>query len=418
MRLLALIMFACVAVSMLVSAVSRRSITGPRPRTHPTSPQMIGVMILFAYLAIQAVLLTQGEHTVTVPADIVAAETRSILGSVAGVGIAVFAIATIRTKRMLDLVLVAVLVGISFSVIIGLIQGIFNVDYRGLLVPPGFDSTREIGIVVRNGFTRVNGTSEHPIEFAVTVAALLPIALHYFRFGDSRAIRGFAGCVSALLLLAVPASVSRSAIVTLIVAGIIYLIAQPIRVIVSALSLLVAVVGVYYVVAPDLFAEIVALFTGASKDVSITTRTDDYKYVGDMFRERPWLGHGLGSDLPKYTRFLDNQWLQLLIVGGVLGVAGLLLFIGGGVIGLTFASRLEVSRGDRDLVFALAAAFAAILVSTTVFDLFSFQQAFLLLFLLYGLIWSSVTALSASSGIRDPGQLDFTSVRGFAAHSR
>ncbi|NED69533.1 O-antigen ligase family protein [Streptomyces sp. SID10244] len=152
--------------------------------------------------------------------------------------------------------------------------------------------------------------------------------------------------------------------------------------------------------------------------MSITTRTDDYKYVGDMFRERPWLGHGLGSDLPKYTRFLDNQWLQLLIVGGVLGVAGLLLFIGGGVIGLTFASRLEVSRGDRDLVFALAAAFAAILVSTTVFDLFSFQQAFLLLFLLYGLIWSSVTALSASSGIRDPGQLDFTSVRGFAAHSR
>ncbi|MGC4961693.1 O-antigen ligase family protein [Gordonia sp. DT101] len=392
-RLLGLLMFACVALS-LCSPARRASNQLLSRRTRAQPLILVGVMILAVYLMIQCVLFTQGDKSATVPADIVAAEIRSLLGSVAFVGLSLFIITTVRTRRAIDLVLLSILAGAAISVCIGLLQGLMNVDYRDFLVPPGFVETRQVGLAIREGFTRVTGTAAHPIEFSVLVSALLPIALHYTRFGATSRIRLFTGCVSVLLLVAVPASVSRSAIVTLGVVALIYMIAQPLKVIFASVAAVGVITAVYYVAAPDLFAAVKNLFTGAAKDPSITTRLDDYKYVGDMFRLKPWLGHGLGSTVPEHTRYLDNQWLQVLVMGGVVGAVALILLIVGGVVGITGALRETRTPGDRDLVFALAASFGAIVVSTTVFDLFSFQQAVLLIFLLYGLFWSLVAVLS------------------------
>lgn len=379
-RLIALVMAALVLLSLIPIYRARQS------RSSRTG--WVGLGVIALYLASRLIVFALGDHDAFVAPDVLAAQTRFVLSAVVAFGVAVYTMAQVRDSRSRDAVLIALLVGISVSVVVGLIQGVIGVDYRDFLVPPGFERLTEKGLAVREGYTRVIGTSAHPIEFAVTVSATLPLAAHYARYGTVRSIRVFATVLTVLLLVAVPASVSRTAIVTLVAAGLVYLIAQPVRLLLAGTSVLALVVGIYYVIAPDLFEAVMNLFTGANQDPSVEGRTDDYTYVGDLFRAKPWFGYGPASTLPQYTRYLDNQWLQELLIGGVLGVAMLTAMIIGGAVGLTAWKRTASDAAERDLVFAVAAGFVALVVSTTVFDMFAFQQAYLMFFLFFGIAWT------------------------------
>ncbi|MBY6539470.1 O-antigen ligase family protein [Rhodococcus sp. BP-349] len=332
--------------------------------------------------------------------------TRTVLTTVAGVGVAAYLMTRMNDTRARNFVLGMLLVGATYAAIIGILQGISDADYKYLLQPPGFVLKVEKGLATRDGFTRVVGTSDHPIEFSVIVAATIPIAAHFLRLGSTRNVRIYSGIAFAALLLAVPASVSRTAIVAVIASAVVYIFALTVREILTLITLLGTIVLVYYLIAPELFGAIVKLFVGASEDDSITSRTDDYAYVSVLFRQNPVLGSGFASIDPTQTRYLDNTWLGTLISGGLVGVAGLAVLVVGGVIAATMALRNVRTTAERDLVFALSGSYAALVVSTTVFDMFAFQQAMFMLFVVFGVLWSlAYRGRSAGDGERSHREL-------------
>ena len=66
--------------------------------------------------------------------------------------------------------------------------------------------------------------------------------------------------------------------------------------------------------------------------------------------------------------------------GGIVGVAAMIVLTGGGIFGIAAALRSAATPRERDQAYMLGSMFVAILVSSFTFDLFSFQQAALILF--------------------------------------
>ncbi len=83
---------------------------------------------------------------------------------------------------------------------------------------PGFSlNVDDIGIATRGGLNRVSGTAINPIELGVVAGMLLPLAIYLAIYDTKRSARRRWAPVG-LIALAIPASVSRSAVVSVAVA--------------------------------------------------------------------------------------------------------------------------------------------------------------------------------------------------------
>jgi O-antigen ligase len=102
-------------------------------------------------------------------------------------------------------------------------------------------------------------------------------------------------------------------------------------------------------------------------------------------------GLGPGSSPPSEYGFLDNEWLQAIVQGGLFGVAAMLVLAAGGIFGIAAALRAAKSPAEREQAYMLGGMFVAVLTSSFTFDLFSFRQAAVLLFIIFGLLWSTYT---------------------------
>lgn len=284
-----------------------------------------------------------------------------------------------------DMLLTYLLAGAVFSTLVALAQFVIPFDLAELIRPPGFVAREVGGMSDRGGFVRVKGTATHPIEYGVISAAMTPIALHFARFGSTAHRRGLALLVAGLLGMGLLLSVTRSGVLTLVVAMVVYAVNLTVR---ERLNLLVVALGALVLVRamlPGLLGTITGFFLGAAEDDSVTARLDDYPLVDKYFAEAPWIGRGLGTFLPDEYALLDNQYLMSLVEGGLVLVASIIVFFAlalgsarGGV--MRAASRTDASRAQ-----AVTAAIAAIAVSGLLFDLFSFAQVTVLLFLLVGI---------------------------------
>ena len=117
-------------------------------------------------------------------------------------------------------------------------------------------------------------------------------------------------------------------------------------------------------------------------------RTADYAEVSQTFRAHPVFGLGLGGSPPETYGFLDNQWLQAVVQGGAVGVVALMVLTGGGIFGLAAALRSASTPREREQAYMLGSMFVAILASSFTFDIIGFQQATLIFFIIFGLLWS------------------------------
>jgi O-antigen ligase len=264
-----------------------------------------------------------------------------------------------------------------------------QIDQRYLLVPPGFTEViSEADLADRGGAIRAVATSDHPIEFSVLAAVAIPLTFHLARYAEKPISRQMAAIACLLSFAALPASVSRSGVVAIAAIFVIYALALKVRLLANVLIIGMAGLLAYKIVLPSAVNALWATFMGSQTDASILTRTEDYAAVGEQFREDPWFGLGLGGYPPTVYRFLDNQWLMAIVTGGVVGLAAMLLLTIGGVAGMTVALRNSRTPAQRDQVFAMGAAFCGIIVSSATFDLFSFQQATIVLFILFALLWT------------------------------
>ncbi len=298
---------------------------------------------------------------------------RSLLTLLAACGIACLVADGIADRQGLDALLrrltwLAAAVGA-----VGIFQFVTGVDItRYYLSIPGLSENQSFTTIQdRSSLRRISATASHPIEFGVVLSMALPLALHYaFAPGVRRSRVNWVPVV--LIGAAIPMSISRSATLACIVAGVVLFAGWTGRQRTRALIAVPVFLVVMRLLIPGLLGTIKSLFTNLGNDPSIQGRTNDYAEVATYVQQSPWFGRGAGTFLPSAYFTLDNQYLGQLVETGVVGLLGLCgLF----VVGFLTARGARHRASDavtRDLGQALAASIAVPAVTFATFDGFGF----------------------------------------------
>lgn len=358
--------------------------TGPQPVR--VAIKVFGLAVLLSYVAAAARPLS---------ADEVTAADRGVLDLLTWAGIALVAVDGIQNRRRLDTVLKAVVAAGAFAAAIGFLQFFGGFDPAKALKLPGLSLVRVITSVdIRSGYRRVAGTAVHPIEFGVVMAMTLPIALHYAFYATTKWAKRWHWFCAALIGVALPLSLSRTAILGVTVVGLMLFATWSWKRRGRALVVLVVFVNGLQFVVPGLFGTLRSLFLNLGNDPSVSGRTSDYALVGDLVANNPVVGRGFRTFIPEKfilhtgegggTLILDNQYLGTLIEMGAFGLFSL-FFLFLVVLGCARSiRRRSADPSTRDLAQSLAAAVMVAMLSFATFDGFSFPMATILLFLLVG----------------------------------
>jgi hypothetical protein len=263
------------------------------------------------------------------------------------------------------------------------------VNIPGLITNPGYAS-----ISTRGGLARPAATATHPLEYALVLSMLLPIALA-FAFYDKKASHFRRWAPPALIILALILSGSRTAFVGLMV-GLVVLFPLSTRPVRAALvGGAVGMFGFAYLLAPQAINNLRYLFLSVETDVSAESRTASYSLVGDLMARSPIVGRGFGTFQPRYW-ILDNQLLHLLVEVGILGLGVFLLLLAAAMTSAIVGRHRVRDPLLRGVGAGLAASVAAGTSLLALFDAFAFIQAAGTLFLVVGLC-SAYLRLSADS---------------------
>jgi O-antigen ligase len=271
------------------------------------------------------------------------------------------------------------------------------------LVIPGLSTHSDVGsLAARSGFARPSGTATHPIEFGVVLTMLLPLALHVALSETNR--RPLARWFPiAAMALAVPISVSRSAVVCTIVALGVLVPALPRRTRRVTYACTAVAMAVVYVAVPGMLGALLKLFTRVGTDDSAASRTNSYTLAEQFVQNSPLFGRGFRTFLPEY-RILDNQYLVTLIETGIVGLVALLGLLGTAMFLAWRVRRRSTDPHTRRLAQALLASTAAGAASLALFDGFSFPMAAGLLMLVLGLVGSLARLTAARDVVSSVGE--------------
>ena len=354
----------------------------------PSGPQPIRWLVL-GYLIIQVVGYAVG-HDRGLPSIEANSADRWMISTCAMAGLVLCFADGLRTRPQLHLLLTILLGLASFAAMVGILQFFVGFDLQPHIRIPGLrpiTSLFEIGARGTDGsIPRVAGLTSHFIEYGVVLAALTPIAIHFALYARNPLQRFARWGAVAALASAIPLSVSRSGVLALGVGMLTLAVVWSWRLRYSALVISIVSLALFRAVTPGVLGTIRSLFSNLDNDPSVEGRTEDYDIVMPMIYDRLWLGRGAGTFMPERYVLLDNQFLNSLASGGLLGLIGILgLFVGG--IGLARSIRRRAAADqDRHLAQALSAALAACLVTSFTFDSLSFAQFSSLLWILLGMV--------------------------------
>jgi O-antigen ligase len=320
-------------------------------------------------------------------------------------GVAFAAAEGLRSLKDIRRVLRAMVWGAAFSGVVGAIQFWASVDlttYAKYL--PGFTlNANDPEIVLRGSLNRVVGTAIDPIELGVAAGMMLPLAVYLAIYDTGRSqLRRWLPVV--LIGVAVMVSVSRSAVIAVIVTIGLLVVLMPIRQRLWALAILpVGILGAF-MTAHGLLGTLVKFFGYGNSDSSISHRTGNYPYVWSLFKHTPWLGEGGGTFIPTPLHILDNQYLMAAVDLGALGViAFIVLFLVPLVAALR--ARLWTSSEElRLLLAALAGGCAVALLCSATFDSFSFPVFYCSFALVAGIVGAAwrLARSEAAESARNP----------------
>jgi O-antigen ligase len=348
----------------------------------PTGPQPVRRALLFFLLCVGLTYAWTMSHPVS-PDEVSPADV-AVLAVVSWTGTFLIAHDTVDTTDDLRTLLRRIALSGGFLALLGLLQAFTRQTWVDRFSIPGLTVTQAANNFERGGFPRPAGTSVHPIEFGVVIAVLFPIALHIAFHDTQRAllIRWFpAAAIGALI----PLTSSRSAYLGALVGVTICMTAWDARRRRQMLGVAGLGVAAMLVVTPNLLNSIFRLFSGASDDPSVTSRTDSFDLASGFIERSPVLGRGLGTFLPKY-RIFDNQYLLLLVTIGILGTLG---FLSLAVVALRVLVRVRTENQDaatKDLATSLIASVVVGFLSLALFDAFAFPQTMGTMFLLLGVV--------------------------------
>jgi len=342
----------------------------------------------------------------------VTAADRGLLSFGAWLGIALLTVDGLRSWRDLDVLVRVLCWTTALYSATGIYQFYTGTNLAAYIKVPGLSANSVVGAsLTRSILERVSSTASHPIEFAVVVACVLPLALHLAIHRRRRR-----DLLPVLILgFAMPLAVSRSGILAIGLSLIIMFCYWPPAVRRKALWVGPLTVVALRVAVPGLVGTIYSLFAGIATDPSVTGRTDDYGVVMSLYYDQPWFGRGLFTFVPGYYRILDNQMLMVLVELGAVGLVAVLLLYFGSIGSALGARRRALAPRDSHVSLAIAAAIAGMLAASVTFDAWGFAQAAGLTFLLVGMA-GAVSRLShedrEATAPSHPRPLELQEVRG------
>jgi hypothetical protein len=307
-------------------------------------------------------------------------------------GVALLAAECLTSLRDVRRVLRALNWGGAFCGVVAALQYWISLDITPYLrALPGFSMNFDHPeIDTRDALSRVFGTSITPIELGVVAGMLLPLAIYLAMYETERtAWKRWAPV--ALIALAIPSSVSRSAIISVALALSVLIVLLPTRQRLVALCLGPLGVAGVFMSAPGVIGTLTAFFGSASSDDSVRARLYDYPEVERLVHQAPWFGHGGGTYLvpenPNYI--LDNQYLKTAVELGLVGLVVLIAYFLVPLICALVARRYTSDPELRLLCAALAGAALAAGVCSVTFDSLSFPMFSNVYALVIGLIGAS-----------------------------
>jgi O-antigen ligase len=321
-------------------------------------------------------------------------------------GIALVAAECLGSLRELRRVLRALCWGGAICGVVAALQFWLTIDLAPLLrALPGFSLNFDNpAIIDRAALNRVAGTAIHPIELGVVAGMLLPLAIYLGISDTDRSVRRRWAPV-ALIGLAVPISVSRSAVLALVLALTVLVVLMPAPQRLAALCIMPFGLVAVFMSAPGLIGTLASFFGAGSKDPSVATRLGDYPLVERLVQEAPWFGHGGGTYIvDNALDILDNQYLKTAIELGLVGVVALVAYFLVPVIAALVARARSRDPELRLLCAALAGTALAAGASSLLFDSLSFPMFANVHALVIGLIgaaWQlAARAEAAAAGSR------------------
>lgn len=370
-----------IATIAVTSIVAFRWLTGQSPTIPQGTTRVSGIRLALMILAGWLVFSFAYGYTRDLTPRQASGMIRVTLLYATSFGVAAFVAACSFSKNARARLTDILLTGAYLSAAVAAAQFFLGFDYVSLLLRlPTASNFGDFELTQRT-VTRALGTAVHPIEMSVVSGALLPLAIYRASSALTRQRRDFHGAGAFLLAFAALSTVSRSGVVAIVAAGLIYIPRLALHAKVRVLLGAVALVFVLQGVARGVLSTLRYLFLNMSsaQDPSVAGRTEDYSATAELVDTHPFFGIGVGAFQKDVYRILDNQYLGSLIETGYIG---LLLLLGTFLVAI---ASLGFSRNASDEGRALAAAVMACSTTAAFFDLFAFRQVTTTLFILFGL---------------------------------
>ena len=348
------------------------------------------MLLLYAIAALAALAAAMSNSTLSVAES--AGTARALFPVVAALGIGLLAVDGLESRERVITVLQRLVWVGGVAAFIGILEfAIHGFSYREVMHLPGLTTTTELIDQTRSGFDRIHGAATHPIEYAVTLGALAPLALHFAMHAKSQVHRQLNAWAFLAICVVIPMTVARSGVVAVTVGLAFYAVHLSNRAKLNLAVLGLIALGLYRAMVPGLLGTLKSLLLIGEEDPSIAGRTEDYAKIPGLMAGFEAFGRGLGTFQPTAYFYLDNQYIGSLLEGGILGLTVLIITY---VVGYCVARGVRHRSSDqsiRGLGQALAASIAAFAISAATFDELSFRQAAFTLFLLLGCagaLWS------------------------------
>jgi hypothetical protein len=313
-------------------------------------------------------------------------------------------VSVLPTERAVDGVLrclVAGGAGVAAFSVVELYTG-YNVFADLHRVLPFLQPTGEEESITRAGRLRVIGPAQHPIALGALFALLTPLGI-YLALTSARRFRWWVA--TALLLLGSFATASRTAILMLVVIGVVIFALRP-QAVLRTWPMVLPLVVVVQLLMPGTIRTLYEGFFPREGLIELeaagpvgSSRVASFHAAVDEIKKRPLLGGGYGSRIvtgPERNSFIaDNDWVSLGMEVGLIGVAAWAWFFLRFIRRAGRAARAET--GDRGWLFvALTACALSYAVGMATFDAHTFIQVTLVLFILVGLACSLARATDSS----------------------
>ena len=298
----------------------------------------------------------------------------------------------LRSLEDIRRVLRALTWGGAFCGIVALLQFRLSLDITPYLrwLLPGFSlngiASGNAEIILRGTLNRAFGTAIDPIELGVSAGMLLPLAVYLAMWDTKRS--GFGRWFPVFCIAAAStASVSRSAVLAIVVSMGVFVVAmRPVQRL-KAIAATPLVLAVIFLSSHGLIGTLKSFIVAGTNDPSIAHRVNNYPFVEQMVAKAPWFGQGGGTYIAKTAvNIFDNQYLTTAVELGLVGVVALVFFFLWPATAALVARKRAADPELRDLAAALAGAALAGAVCSATFDSLSFPMFVNLEALVLGLI--------------------------------